>query len=116
MERILLISLLLLAFGLNTKAQSDNESGNPELQITEEGKRLEATIICLDAIEAPTKYNAFANQFIILPNFPQNSQNLSSQSLKEQIDKYFKSNPELIDKIRAERKKAHDILYGVKPQ
>lgn len=70
MSRILLLTIILLAFGLNTKAQSDNQAGNPELHITEEGKRLEATIICLDAIDAPTKYNAFATPFISLPNFP----------------------------------------------
>ena len=116
MKRILLLSLLLFAFGLNTKAQTDNQLGNPELQITEEGKRLEATIICLDAIEAPTKYNAFATPFITLPNFPQKLATLSSQALKENIDNYFKSHSELIDKVRSERKKAHDILYGVRPQ
>ena len=116
MSRILLLTIILLAFGLGTKAQSDNQIGNLELQITEEGKRLEATIICLDAIEAPTKYNAFAVQFITLPNFPQKAPSLSSQSLKENIDKYFKSHPDLIDKVRSERKKAHDILYGARPQ
>ena len=116
MSRILLLTTLLLAFGLSTNAQSDNQTNNPELQITEEGKRLEATIICLDAIDAPTKYNAFAQQFITLPNFPQKSVGLSSQALKENIYKYFKSHPNLIDKVRSERKKAHDILYGVRPQ
>ena len=116
MNRILLLTIILLTFGLTTKAQSDNQTGNPELQITEEGKRLEATIICLDAIEAPTKYNAFASPFISLPNFPQKTASLSSQALKENIDKYFKSHSELIDKVRSERKKAHDILYGVRPQ
>lgn len=116
MERILLLTLLLFVFGLNTKAQADNQSGNPELQITQEGKCLEATIICLDAIEAPTKYNAFANQFITLLNFPKKSSDLTRQELKEKINQYFKSHSDLIDKVRSERKKSHDILYGVRPQ
>lgn len=115
MKKIVFLMILVALFGASTYAQSDNQPNNPELEITEDGKRLEATIICLDAIEAPTKYNAFAKQFITLPNFPQKTPTLSSENLRKNIDQYFKDHPELIDKVRDERKKAHDKLYGPRP-
>lgn len=115
MKKHYLIGLLALIFSGLAFSQSDNVQNNPELEITLEGKRLEATLICLDALEAPTEYNEFANQFISLPNFPQKSSTLSSQQLKENINDYFINHPELVDIVRSERKKAHDILYGTRP-
>ncbi|MDF1673979.1 MAG: hypothetical protein P1U41_10760 [Vicingaceae bacterium] len=115
MNKNLLLTILLIIFGLSSYAQSDNQTGNPELQITEEGKRLEATLICLDALEAPTKYNEFAKQFITLPNFPQKSLSLSSEDLRKNINQYFINHPKMIDNVRDERKKAHDKIYGSRP-
>lgn len=111
--------LFLIAFSsllvFNLQAQSDNQTNNPELEITEEGKRLEATLICLDAIEAATKYNNFAKQFISLPNFPQKTNLITSEELRKNINNYFINHPNLIDKVRSARKKAHDNLYGKRP-
>lgn len=111
--------LVLIAFSsilvINLQAQSDNQTNNPELEITEEGKRLEATLICLDAIEAPTKYNEFAKQFITLPSFPQKTNLITSEKLRKNINNYFINHPNLIDKVRLERKIAHDKLYGKRP-
>lgn len=114
MKNIALLATVLTLFTFQVKAQSDNESNTKELEVTEEGKRLEATVICLDAIEAPTKYNAFAKQFISLANFPKKGK-LSTSKLKENINTYFIANPNLIDKVISERKKAHDKLYGKRP-
>lgn len=115
MKKIILLTLLSTLFGTNIYAQSDNQPNNPELEITEDGKRLEATIACLDRLEAPTKYNAFAESFVSDPNFPKKSSNKTTEDLKKAVDQYFKNNPGLIDKVRSERKKAHDQLYGSRP-
>lgn len=107
--------MLTVAVTVYSNAQSAaDKNNNSELAITEDGKRLEATIICLDAVEAPTKYNEFAKQFITLPSFPKKL-NSSNEDLKKNIDNWFKNNPSMIDKVRTERKKAHDALYGPRP-
>lgn len=115
MKKTILLSILLALFGTYSYAQSDNQTNNPELEITEDGKRLEATIACLDRLEAPTKYNAFAEEFVSLPNFPKKNSSTKSEQLKSEIDTFFKNNPQLIDKVRAARKEAHDELYGSRP-
>ncbi len=115
MKKHILLGILAVVLTTYSSAQSaDDTSGNPELKMTEEGSRLEATVICLDAIEAPTKYNEFAKQFTSLANFPKKG-TLSSDELKKNIDQWFKNNPSMIEKVREERKKAHDILYGAHP-
>lgn len=115
MQKTLLLLLLLTFIGSFSYAQSDNQSNNPELEITEKGKRLEATIACLDRLEAPTKYNVFAEQFVTLPNFPKKNSSVKSEELKNKIDSFFKEHPSLIDEVRNARKKAHDKLYGPRP-
>ena len=115
MKNILVLIVFAILSGFSAQAQSDSQSNNLELEITEEGKRLEATLICLDAIEVPTKYNAFAKQFISLANFPQKTTYKTNEELRKAIDNYFVNHPNLIDKIRSERKKAHDKLYGERP-
>lgn len=96
-------------------SQSTDDSNQKELKITEEGKLLEATVICLDAIESPTKYNSFANNIITLEGFPKKVAYNKSEDLKQAINNWFIENPIYIDKIRTERKKAHDKLYGKRP-
>ncbi|MDF1673981.1 MAG: hypothetical protein P1U41_10770 [Vicingaceae bacterium] len=115
MRNFLLLVAFSSLFTIDLNAQSDNQTHNSELKITEDGKRLEATIICLDAIESPTKYNTFAKQFISHPNFPQKTKLITSEKLRENINNYFINHPNLIDKVRLERKKAHDKLYGKRP-
>lgn len=112
---LFLIVFSSLLGNINLQAQSDNQTNNPELEISDDGKRLEATIICLDAIEVPTKYNEFAKQFISLPNFPQKTKLITSEELKKNINDYFVNHPNLIDRVRLERKEAHDKLYGKRP-
>ena len=70
---------------------------------SEAEKLLDATIICLDAVEAPTKHNEFAKQFINTPSF------------QKEISDWLVINSFLIDKILIERKKSHDITYGPRP-
>lgn len=115
MKKYVLLGILAVSMTVYSNAQTaDDANNNSELTITEEGKRLEATIICLDAVESPTKYNEFAKQFTSLTNFPKKG-TLSSDELKKNIDQWFKNNPSMIDKVREERKKAHDALYGSRP-
>lgn len=116
MKKIALIIFTILLNQMELVAQSsDNPLNKSELEITEEGKRLEAIIVCMDAIEAPTKYNEFAKSFISLPGFPKKTDFQTTEKLKEAIDAWFKKNVLVIDKVRLERKKAHDQLYGKRP-
>ena len=115
MKNIILLIVFSSIIGTNLQAQSDNQVNNSELNISDDGRRLEATVVCLDAIEAPTKYNAFAKQYISLPNFPQKTNLISSEDLRKNINNYFIKHPVLIDKVRSERKKSHDELYGKRP-
>ena len=85
------------------------------LPITEEQNRMEATIICLDAVEAPTKFNAFAKQFINKPTFPKRKTDSTQKDYKKEIDKWLIAHPAITNQILVERKKAHDILYGPRP-
>ncbi|MCB0402777.1 MAG: hypothetical protein KDD41_11880 [Flavobacteriales bacterium] len=111
MKKIYFLGILSLIFSATAFSQSDNVQ-NP---ITDEERLLEATIVCLDALEAPTKYNEFAKPFISMPGFPQPSPSLSHDDLRNQINAYFVTHPELIDQVRKERKIAHDQLYGPRP-
>ena len=102
----------MIIVGISVKAQSPDQTTAP---ITKEQYRFEATIICLDAIEAPTKYNEFAKQFINQPSFPKEKKADSSDELKTQIDTWLKAHPSVVNQVLTERKKAHDILYGPRP-
>jgi hypothetical protein len=104
--------VFLVAFVFSTNAQSTDQITIP---ITQEDKRLEATIVCLDAVEAPTKYNAFAKPFISNPSFPEVGDNDTREELRIQINNWLIENPIIVDKIVKARKKAHDKLYGHRP-
>lgn len=109
---IFLIALLALIGNNNIYAQSADQNTS---SATPEQNRLEATIICLDAVEAPTKYNAFAKQFIDTPSFPKKTTTISQDGYRKEINDWLIANPLVVDKILTERKKAHDILYGPRP-
>jgi hypothetical protein len=112
MKKYVLLGMLTASIAVYSNAQSTDDV---KITITENDKRVEATAICLDAIEAPTKYNEFAKQFITLPNFPIKKNSVTSENYKKEVDQWLVTNPFLIDKILTERKKAHDILYGTRP-
>ena len=115
MKRFYLLGLLALLATNFSYAQSDNVQNNPELTITEDQKRLEATVYCVDIQMEVAPHNEFARQFVSLPGFPQNSPTLTKEQLHTLVDQYFKDHAELVDQVRAERKKAHDKLYGHRP-
>ena len=104
--------LLLTLFVTTANAQSADQTSIPTSQ---EEKLLEATIICLDAAEAPTEYNEFVIQFITTTSFPKKEIAASEDEYKTKIKDWLISNPMIIDKIISERKKAHDKLYGSRP-
>jgi hypothetical protein len=108
-KNIFLLALATLFWGALSAQSTDQTT----LTITKEQQRLEATIICLDAIEAPTKYNEFAKPFITKSTFPK--ANNSHDELKKDINDWLVEHPSEVNKILAERKKAHDILYGPRP-
>jgi len=112
MRKIIFLAAFLTFVLSNISAQSNTDN---QLTITIEDKKVEATAICLDAIESPTKYNEFAKQFISLPNFPQKTNFITAKELKIKIESWLLEHPKEIDKILLERKKAHDILYGPRP-
>ncbi len=107
-----LIVILLVLIGSSTYAQSTTDPTSPS---TIKNDRLDATIICLDAVEAPTKYNDFAKQFINIPSFPKKTGKVSQDLYKKEINNWLIANPSVVGKILIERKKAHDILYGPRP-
>jgi len=105
--------MALLAFiGSNIYAQSSDQVTS---SATPKQNCFEATVICIDAIEAPTKYNAFAKQFIDTPSFPKKSTTITKDDYKKEIESWLIENPTMIEKILTERKKSHDILYGPRP-
>ena len=112
MIKYLSLVALLTLFATTVNAQSADQTSIPT---TQEEKLLEATIICLDAAEAPTKYNEFAYQFINTSSFPKKEIAVSENEYKTKIKDWLISNPMIIDKIISERKKAHDKLYGSRP-
>ena len=116
MKKTLLICALL-ALGISSAtAQSDNvPAGYPELEITESQKRLEATVYCVDYLVEPAPHCEFAKEFVLLPGFPQLLDGESKKELFVRVDLYFQTRPELVDKVRKERKIAHDKLYGPRP-
>lgn len=100
--------ILLITFSNKSMAQADAIQNN----ITIEDKLVEVTAICIDAIEAPTVYNEFVIPYISLPDFPKKTPSTTIDSLRKNIYTYLIQHPNLVDKIREERKKAHDKLYG----
>lgn len=112
MKKSIFLILILFISGLSLSAQSSDQNTAPA---TPEQNRFEATIICLDAVEAPTKYNAFAKQFINTPSFPKKTAHTLQDDFKKNINEWLIENPSMVNKILTERKKAHDILYGPRP-
>ncbi|MBL4592714.1 MAG: hypothetical protein JKX68_02740 [Flavobacteriales bacterium] len=112
MKKSIFLLILLTIIGNGIYAQSADQNSSTA---TPEQNRLEATIICLDAIEAPTKYNAFAKQFIDAPSLPKKTNTISQDGYRKEINDWLISNPLMVGKILTERKKAHDILYGPRP-
>lgn len=110
MRRVTLLGVLILFITLSNKsiAQTDAVQNN----ITTEDKLVEVTAICLDAIEAPTVYNEFVTPIISLPDFPKKTPSITIVDLRKNIYNYLVQHPNLVDKIREERKIAHDKLYG----
>lgn len=102
----------MFLIGNGIYAQSSDQNTSPA---STEQNRFEAIIICLDAVEAPTKYNAFAKAFINQPSFPKKTNNISQEDFKTEIKVWLISNPAITDKILVARKKAHDKLYGPRP-
>lgn len=113
----LLLFLAFVALGVTySNAQSDNvPAGYPELEITEDQKRLEATIYCVDYLVEPAPHCEFAKEFVVLPGFPQLLDGETKAELHIRVDNYFQTRPDLVDKVRKERKLAHDKLYGPRP-
>jgi len=107
---LIIIGIFMLFFTYGSAQNSDAVS----LEITMEQKLLEATVICLDAVEAPTVYNEFAKPFIEKPSFPQKNAN-SELEFRNLITAWLKNNLPLVDEILVERKKAHDKIYGYRP-
>lgn len=112
-KHYLLISFLALIGG-TISAQSATDPASASTS-TPAQNRFEATIICMDAVEAPTKYNAFAKPFIQNPSFPVKAPNATQVSYQNDIDTWLTANPQMVSQILVERKKAHDILYGPRP-
>lgn len=112
----LIIMALLATIASVGYSQSDNVPANhPELSITEDQKRLEATFYCVDVQIEVAQHNEFALQFISLPNFPQKTASITKEQLTVLVDKYFQDHPDLVDKVRIARKEAHDKIYGTRP-
>ena len=108
--------MALLALIGNEAISQTTDPVNAQLsEYTPQEKLLDATIICLDAIEAPTKYNEFAKQFVNEVTFPKASTSISHDELQQSINDWLVTRPSTIEKILVERKKAHDILYGPRP-
>jgi len=112
MKKSIFLIVLLTLIGGHIYAQSTDQT---KLPVTEQQNRLEATVICLDAVEAPTKFNAFAKQFINKPSFPKRKTDSTQKDYKKEIDEWLIEHPSEVTKILTERKKAHDILYGPRP-
>lgn len=105
---------MLAFFGSNINAQSAADQVSSSTY-TQAEKLWDATIICWDAAEAPTKHNAFAKQFINASSFPVKKASAKEKEFQNEIKTWLSANPSLIDKVLVERKKAHDILYGPRP-
>ena len=110
MKKITFLTVLLALVFCKTNAQSTDQTILP---VTFENKKLEATIVCLDAIENPNKYNEFAKSFIADPTFPKVAN--SHDELSKEINLWLINHPLIVDQIVIERKKAHDKLYGYRP-
>ena len=109
MKNFLALILLLTLSVSSIYAQTSDQVNS---EYTQTQKLLDATIICLDAAEAPTKYNEFAKQFIATPTFPIKAISSTREDYQKEISNWLATNSSLIEKILTERKKAHDILYG----
>ena len=112
MKKILIALLVLGFYGNSAYAQSADQVTT---EYTQSEKLLDATIICLDAVEAPTKYNEFAKQFISAPSFPLKKVTSTREDYQQEISNWLTTNSSIIEKVLVERKKAHDILYGPRP-
>ncbi len=108
--------MALLALIGNVTFSQTTDPANAQLsEYTTQEKLLDATIMCLDALLAPTKHNEWAKPFLAQDGFPQNVPGSSEEGLKQAILDWFKARPAVLENVLVERKKAHDKLYGTRP-
>ncbi len=110
MKRLTLLGFLILLITFSNKSMAQTDAIQNDITI--EDKLVEVTAICIDAIETPTVYNEFVKPYISLPDFPKKTPSTTIVDLRKNIYNYLVQHPSLVDKIREERKKAHDKLYG----
>ena len=107
----LVITLMTLtgsfAFG---QSNSNSTTDVPVSTIDHNARLLEAIAIINDAITAPTKYNEYVTPFMDKKSFPKDSENFDSD-----LKQWFLTNPEILEELFIERKKAHTKLYGPRP-
>lgn len=107
---ILAIGITPLFYGQtsNTVTPSDQVNGLR----SEESKTLELIAIFNDAIDAPTKYNAYVKPYLQETTFPSKATNSSKEIYNLLLEKWISDNPQKVKKLLADRQKAHDELYG----
>jgi len=114
MKKTLLILLFFVPFGIYTNAQTTEIIAPSDLDNAiqnNDSKILEVIAIFNDAIDAPTKYNAYVSPFMADKSFPV-KQNHTKKEYDSLLEDWISKNPETINKLFEARQEAHDKLYG----
>jgi hypothetical protein len=106
-----LLAIIFLGFGANAQTNMPQSSDDETKAPNKTAKNLELIAIFKDAIDVPTKYNAYVKPYISLKAFPKNK-NYSKSQYDSYIEKWINDNPSIIDEFIVVRKKAHEELYG----
>ena len=107
----LLAIIVLFECGVNAQFNKPESSDYVKKEPNKAAKILELIAIFNDAIDAPTKYNAYVKPIMLTETFPK-KQNHSKQQYNMDLEKWINDNPSIIDEFLVVRKKTHDELYG----
>ena len=87
------------------------DSDNIQLVTNKESNLLELIAIFNDAIDFPTKYNAYVKRYMQDATFPKKKIS-NKNNYDTLLKKWITENPSKIKKIIADRQKVHSELYG----
>ena len=111
MKKNLLILGFLIGIGTCLFAQSNAPSDQTINTNNKKAQTLELIAIFNDAIDVPTKYNAYVKPYLQDVTFPK-KQNATKQEYDNLLEEWIVENPTKIKKLLADRQKAHNELYG----
>ena len=108
---IFALPFLGYAQGVESENMNNTSTDAQVIELSDNSKRLELIAIFNDAIDAPTEYNEYVIIYLEEATFPSKN-NQSQKEYDLELNGWISENPSKVEQLLADRKEAHDQLYG----